>query len=65
MKRIAVMACVVLGLAVTAGQSFAGWSECTYSGYQPWYNIFAKDVTRASRPKKSASRSSGTTITTP
>ena len=28
MKRIAVMACVVLGLAVTAGQSFAGWSEC-------------------------------------
>ena len=42
MKRIAVMACVVLGLAVTAGQSFAGWSECTYSGYQPWYNIFAK-----------------------
>jgi len=42
MKRIAVMACVVLGLAMTAGQSCASWSEVTYSGYQPWYNIFAK-----------------------
>ena len=42
MKRIAVMACVVLGLALTAGQSSASWSEYTYSGYQPWWNIFAK-----------------------
>ena len=42
MKRIAVMACVVLGLAMTAGQSHASWSELCYSGYQPWYNIFAK-----------------------
>src|ERR1700704_1260480 len=42
MKRIAVMACVVLGLAMTAGQSHASWSEICYSGYQPWYNIFAK-----------------------
>jgi hypothetical protein len=42
MKRIAVMACVVLGLAMSAGQSHASWSELCYSGYQPWYNIFAK-----------------------
>ena len=43
MKRIAVLACVVLGLALTAGQSRAGWaSEVCYSGYQPWWNIFAK-----------------------
>jgi len=43
MKRIAVLACVVLGLALTAGTSRAGWiSTATYSGYQPWWNIFAK-----------------------
>jgi hypothetical protein len=43
MKRIAVMACVVLGLTLAAGQSQAGWcSELTYSGYQPCWNIFAK-----------------------
>ena len=42
MKRIAVMACVVMGLAMSAGQSHASWSELGYSGYQPWYNIFAK-----------------------
>ena len=42
MKRIAVMACVVLGLALSAGQSHASWSEACYSGYQPWWNIFAK-----------------------
>ena len=43
MKRIAVMACVVLGLALTAGRSHAGWcSEYSYSGYQPWWNICAK-----------------------
>ena len=43
MKRIAIMACVVLGLALTAAPSRAGWcSEICYSGYQPWWNIFAK-----------------------
>ena len=43
MKRIAMMACVVLGLALTAAPSRAGWcSEVCYSGYQPWWNIFAK-----------------------
>ena len=43
MKRIAVLALVVLGLALTAGTSHAGWvSEVGYSGYQPWWNIFAK-----------------------
>jgi hypothetical protein len=42
MKRIAVMACVVLGLALAAGPSRASWSEWSYSGYQPWYNLCAK-----------------------
>src|ERR1700680_3627396 len=43
MKRIAVMACVVLGLALSAGRSHAGWcSELTYGGYQPWWNLCAK-----------------------
>jgi hypothetical protein len=43
MKRIALMACVVVGMALTACQSRAGWcSQVCYSGYQPWWNIFAK-----------------------
>jgi hypothetical protein len=42
MKRIAVLACVVLGLAVCAGRARASWGECGYSGWQPWWNIFAK-----------------------
>jgi hypothetical protein len=42
MKRIAVLAGVVLGMALCASQSQASWSELSYSGYQPWWNIFAK-----------------------
>jgi hypothetical protein len=43
MKRIAVMACAVLGLALSSGKSQAGpWSSLCYSGYQPCWNIFAK-----------------------
>jgi hypothetical protein len=42
MKRIAVWACAVLGLALTAGPSQASWGHLCYSGYQPWWNIFAK-----------------------
>src|SRR5262245_21228511 len=42
MKRIVVMACVALGLAVGAGNANASWGHLTYSGYQPWWNIFAK-----------------------
>jgi hypothetical protein len=42
MKRIGLMACAVLGLALSTGQSQASWSALTYSGYQPCWNIFAK-----------------------
>jgi hypothetical protein len=43
MKRIALIGCAVLGLALGAGRAQAGWcSSACYSGYQPWYNIFAK-----------------------
>jgi hypothetical protein len=42
MKRIAVMVCTVLGLALGATESRASWSVLSYSGYQPWWNIFAK-----------------------
>jgi hypothetical protein len=42
MKRIAVLVCTVLGLALASGQSRASWSALGYSGYQPWWNIFAK-----------------------
>ena len=42
MKRIVVLACVALGLAVSAGSANASWGHLSYSGYQPWWNVFAK-----------------------
>ena len=42
MKRITVVLCAVLGLALSSGQSKAGWGSCCYSGWQPCWNIFAK-----------------------
>jgi hypothetical protein len=42
MKRIAIVVCAVLGLALGAGKSHASWAAVGYSGYQPWWNIFAK-----------------------
>src|SRR5579884_1231319 len=42
MKRIGLMACAVLGLALYSSQADASWSALTYSGYQPCWNIFAK-----------------------
>jgi hypothetical protein len=42
MKRIALMVCAVLGLALSSGNCQASWGHLFYSGYQPWWNIFAK-----------------------
>jgi hypothetical protein len=42
MKRFALVICAGLGLALSAGSARASWGSCGYSGYQPWYNIFAK-----------------------
>src|SRR6266487_3006515 len=42
MKRFALMACAVVGLALGSGQVHASWGALTYSGYQPWWNVFAK-----------------------
>ena len=43
MKRILVCVVAVAGLTLgTAGQANASWSELGYSGYQPWWNLFAK-----------------------
>lgn len=42
MKKIALVLCAVLGLALASGSAQASWGHLTYSGYQPWYNIFAK-----------------------
>jgi hypothetical protein len=42
MKRMALFVCAVVGLALTSGQTQASWSALSYSGYQPWWNIFAK-----------------------
>ena len=42
MKRFAVMACAVLGLALGTARTQASWSHLCYSGYQHPCNIFAK-----------------------
>lgn len=42
MKRISLIACVMIGLVWGTGSASAGWGQLTYSGYQPWWNIFAK-----------------------
>jgi hypothetical protein len=42
MKRMALLLCAVVGLLVSAGTSRASWGAMSYSGYQPWWNIFAK-----------------------
>jgi len=42
MKRILLLSCVLVGLALSTGKSQAYWSSCTYSGYQPSWNLFAK-----------------------
>ena len=42
MKRLSLALCAVVGLALFAGTSQASWGHLSYSGYQPWWNIFAK-----------------------
>ena len=42
MKRIVVMVCAVIGLALSSGHCHASWGNLFYSGYQPWWNVFAK-----------------------
>jgi hypothetical protein len=39
MKRFALLVCAALGLVLSSSSARAG--SLTYSGYQPWYNIFA------------------------
>jgi hypothetical protein len=41
MKRIALIVCAGLALALGQGHARAAWGSLGYSGYQPWYNIFA------------------------
>ena len=41
MKRFVVMLAVV-GLFFSSNAANAGWHTLTYSGYQPWWNVFAK-----------------------
>jgi hypothetical protein len=41
MKRYALMLCAALGLLVSSGAARADWGSMCYSGYQPWWNIFA------------------------
>src|SRR5271166_5538163 len=41
MKRFALIACAALGLCLSSGVARASWGSLCYSGYQPWWNIFA------------------------
>lgn len=41
MKRYALIVCATLGMFVTSGSANAQSGACTYSGWQPWWNIFA------------------------
>lgn len=42
MKRIALVACAALVLCLSSNRASASWGQLCYSGYQPWWNIFAK-----------------------
>ena len=41
MKRFAMMAVAVACLVGGSTSAHASWGQIGYSGYQPWYNIFA------------------------
>jgi hypothetical protein len=41
MKRYALIVCAALGMVMSSGMARAGGTVLTYSGYQPWWNIFA------------------------
>jgi hypothetical protein len=41
MKRFALIACAALGFVLSSGMAQASWNAACYSGYQPWWNIFA------------------------
>jgi hypothetical protein len=41
MKRLALIGCAVVCLALSATSARASWAALCYSGYQPWWNIFA------------------------
>ena len=41
MKRFALVGCAVVCLALYAAPAHASWAALTYSGYQPWWNVFA------------------------
>jgi hypothetical protein len=42
MKRFAMILGAILGVLGSSGVARASWAALHYSGYQPWYNIFAK-----------------------
>ncbi len=42
MKRFAMMAVAVACLVGGSTSAHASWGQLGYSGYQPWWNIFAK-----------------------
>ena len=42
MKRFALILGALIGLLGASTSARASWASLKYSGYQPWYNIFAK-----------------------
>ena len=41
-KFLAMTLSAVLGISAVVSPAHATWGSCTYGGYQPWWNIFAK-----------------------
>ena len=41
MKRYALMLCAAAGLLLSSGMARAQFGSLGYSGYQPWWNVFA------------------------
>jgi hypothetical protein len=42
MNRTLRLLCAVVGLGLAAGEARPDWGKLTYSGSQPWWNIFAR-----------------------
>lgn len=42
MKRCVMILATLVGLFLANNAAQAGWQQLSYSGYQPWWNVFAK-----------------------
>ena len=64
MKRFVMMAVAVACLVGGSTSAQASWGQLGYSGYQPWWNIFAKRY-KGLTPEEERLQNSGMIITMP